>query len=200
MATLHQPTVSYDALSKAFHWTTVALVVAVFVLAIAPGLVEGSMTLHKSLGILLMGVMIARLCWRLTRFSVSWLHEHKSAAEIAAFAVHQGFYSLMIAIPLLGWAYLGYKGQELQAFGHALPPLITGSSRATAALLLELKKYLAYLALGLIGLHASAALFHHYVVRDGVLRSMLPFARHRALEAAAGFGFVQQSASPTAAE
>lgn len=193
MSTLHQPSTSYDGLSKAFHWTTVALVVAVFALAIAPGLIEGSMALHKSLGMLLMALMIARLVWRVTRFSLSWLLGHKSAAELAAFAVHQGFYSLMIAIPLLGWAYLGYKGQTLEVFGATLPALVTGSGRGTAALLLWLKKYLAYLTLALIGLHASAALFHHYVRRDGVLRSMLPFARNRAVEAAATIRFAQPS-------
>ncbi len=179
MTVPHQPAASYDGLSKAFHWTTLGLVVAVFALAMIPGMFEGSTALHKSLGMVLLAVMVARLCWRLTQLRPSWLFERKSATQIAVFAVHQGFYGMMLAIPLLGWAYLGYKGQELQVFGVALPPLITGSDRATAAALFGLKKYLAYLTLALIGLHAGAALFHHYIRRDGVLRSILPLARAR---------------------
>ncbi len=174
MTAPHQPAASYDGLSKAFHWTTLALVLAVFTLALAPGLIEGSLALHKSLGMLLLAMMVARLIWRLTQITPSWIFGPKSIKQIAIFAVHQGFYGMFIAIPLLGWAYLGYKGQELQVFGVALPPLIIGSDRATAAFLIGLKKYLAYLMLALIGLHAMGALFHHYVRRDSVLRSMLP--------------------------
>lgn len=173
----HQSTASYDGLSKAFHWATLGLVIAVFALALFPALVEGSMALHKSFGMLLMAIMVARLCWRLTQLKPSWLLDQKSLRQIAVFVVHQGFYGMFIAIPLLGWAYLGYKAQGLQVFGFSLPPLVIGSDRATAALLLGLKKYLAYLMLALIGLHAGAALFHHYVRRDGVLRSILPLTR-----------------------
>jgi superoxide oxidase len=168
---------SYDGISKAFHWLTLGLVVAVFALPLAPGLVEGSTALHKSLGMMLMAIMLARLAWRLTQITPSWILGRKSFKQIAVFVVHQGFYGMLIAIPLLGWAYLGYKGQTLEVFGIALPALVAGSDRAMAALLFSLKKYLAYLMLGLIGLHASAALFHHYVKRDSVLRSILPGVR-----------------------
>ena len=57
---------SYDAVSIAFHWITVALVLAIFALALFPGVVKGSIALHKSLGLLLLAVVPLRLAWRLT--------------------------------------------------------------------------------------------------------------------------------------
>lgn len=176
MASQQHPTAPYDALSKAFHWTALVLVVAIYLLALAPGLVSGSVALHKSLGMVLLALMLARLAWRLTRVSPSWLFRNHTGIQVIVFAVHQGFYGMMIAIPLLGWAYLGYKGQTLHVWGMELPPLLIGSDRTMAALIYGLKKYVSYIALGFIGLHAAAALFHHYVRRDDVLRSMAPGA------------------------
>src|SRR5215213_9519627 len=56
----------YDPLSQALHWATAVLVLASFALALWPGLVEGSASLHKSSGLALLFVVPLRLGWRLT--------------------------------------------------------------------------------------------------------------------------------------
>lgn len=163
----------YDALSRALHWTTAALVLASAALAWWPGLVKGSAALHKELGLALLFVVLARLGWRLTAGRGGARPGSKGAGALAAKAVHGLLYAMLLAVPLLGWLHLNSKGIGVSMFGLQLPTL-ADADREFAPVLLEAKRWLAYGMLGAAGLHAAAALAHHYLLRDGVLASMLP--------------------------
>lgn len=186
-----QRSAKYDPVSKALHWTTAGLVTAMFVLALAPGVMDGSIYLHKALGMMILVVVAFRFGWRLTRPKRDDASRVKQTPQqLVASLVHLGFYGLLFAIPLLGWAYLGAKGVELDVFGIELPAFtFFGSGRDVAAALYEVKKFFSYGMLALIGLHAAAALFHHYFHRDDVLSSMLPqFKPKDGAKTAAGGG------------
>lgn len=163
----------YDPMSKALHWATAALVLASFVLAIWPGLVQGSAVLHRSLGLLLLFLVPLRLAWRLARGTGGGAAESDGLAALAARAVHGTLYLTLVALPLLGWLYMDLKGTGASIFGHALPTL-AGTDRELAALVFRAKWWIAYGMLATIGLHAAAALAHHYLLRDGILAGMLP--------------------------
>jgi cytochrome b561 len=79
----------------------------------------------------------------------------------------------MIALPLIGWIMLSADGKPIPFFGLTLPPLI-GPNEGLAEQLEELHETIGTLGYWLIGLHAMAALFHHYVLRDATLSRMLP--------------------------
>jgi cytochrome b561 len=79
----------------------------------------------------------------------------------------------MIAMPLLGWLALSAKGAPVSLFGLPLPALI-GPSKALARNMKQIHETIATAGYFLIGLHAAAALFHHYVVHDNTLVRMLP--------------------------
>jgi cytochrome b561 len=194
--------VGYDPVSKALHWITAGLVTAMFVLVLAPRLVSGSIYLHKALGMMILVVVAFRFVWRLTRPKRDDAGRKQTPQQLVANLVHLGFYGLLFAIPLLGWAYLGAKAVELDVFGIALPSFTYfGTGRDVAADLYALKKYLSYGMLALIGLHAGAALFHHYVHRDDVLRSMLPrFGRREGAKSGAGIGLAGAAQRPTGAD
>jgi len=81
----------------------------------------------------------------------------------------------MIAMPVLGWLALSAGGKADAFFGLQLPALIA-SNEALAGQLEEVHEILGTVGYWLGGAHAAAALFHHYVLRDGVLRPMLPEA------------------------
>ena len=205
MTSVRRRPASYDPVSKAFHWTTLGLVVALYTLVMVPGIVDGSRALHKSLGMLLLAVVICRLGWRLLHPKPGHARQGKWTAEqIVARLVHAAFYGLLIAVPLLGWAYLGYAGKELEVFGVNIPPVSDFGDPDIAEVLLLLKAILAWGMLALIGLHAAAALFHHYVRRDDVLRSMLPSLPSRAgrsgAEAVGEFGHARTSQGHSAAD
>ena len=87
--------------------------------------------------------------------------------------MHWALYALMIGLPLLGWLLLSAKGKPVMILGGELPALID-KSRETAKLLKDIHETGATIGYYLIGLHAIAALYHHYVKRDNTLRLMLP--------------------------
>jgi cytochrome b561 len=88
--------------------------------------------------------------------------------------VHWALYALMIGLPLLGWLTLSAKGKPVPfIFGTELPALID-TSQETAKLLKGIHETIATAGYFLVGLHAAAALFHHYVQRDNTLKLMLP--------------------------
>jgi len=165
---------AYDPMSKALHWATAVLVLASFALALWPGLVQGSAALHRSLGLLLLFLVPLRLAWRLARGSGGGGGgEAGGLAALAARAVHGALYLTLVALPLLGWLTMDLKGTGASIFGHALPTL-AATDRELAALVFRAKWWIAYGMLATIGLHAAAALAHHYLLRDGVLTGMLP--------------------------
>jgi superoxide oxidase len=164
----------YDPLSQALHWATVALVLATFALALWPELAKGSASLHKSLGLALFFAVLLRLGWRLTGGTGGGRPDGDGdALTLAAKAVHGALYAALLAVPLLGWLHLNSKGIGVSMFGLSMPTL-ADPDRDLARLLFQVKRWFAYGMLSAIGFHATAALAHHYVFRDGVLASMLP--------------------------
>ena len=86
-------------------------------------------------------------------------------------AMHLLLYAFMIAMPLLGWLVLSAEGELPVWFGIGLPPLI-GVDENLAHELEGLHETIGVAGYWLIGVHAAAALFHHYVLRDDTLRRM----------------------------
>ncbi len=93
--------------------------------------------------------------------------------KLSAKLMHVALYVLMIGMPLAGWLILSAEGKPIPFFGLELPALI-GESKDLAKLIEEVHETGGTLGYFLVGLHAAAALFHHYFVRDNTLRRMLP--------------------------
>jgi cytochrome b561 len=79
----------------------------------------------------------------------------------------------MIGMPLLGWLTLSAQGKQIPLFGLHLPPLMA-EQKSIADWSKEIHEVLGTVGYFLIALHASAALYHHYFVRDNTLRRMVP--------------------------
>ena len=90
-----------------------------------------------------------------------------------AAAVHIALYALMAAMPLMGWLVLSAEGDPVPFFGLTLPPLAP-PNEGLAERVEDLHATVGVAGYWLIGLHAAASLFHHYILRDGTLRRMLP--------------------------
>jgi superoxide oxidase len=93
--------------------------------------------------------------------------------SVAALIVEFSLYALMVVLPILGWLTLSAEGDPIPFFGLQLPALV-GADKPLAERTEELHVSLATAGYFLIGLHAAAALFHHYVQRDNTLKRMLP--------------------------
>jgi cytochrome b561 len=178
---LRNTTERWGALSQIFHWVVVALVITQVILAkIAEGLplgVEKLATLarHKSVGITILLLAALRLLWRWAN-PVPLLPETLRPYErrLANFT-HAALYALLFAMPISGWAMSSARGFPVSWWGLVQLPDFVPASRSLYDTLHETHETLAY-ALGLmVLLHVAAALKHHFMLRDDVLRRMLPF-------------------------
>jgi cytochrome b561 len=93
--------------------------------------------------------------------------------KMLASLVHLALYALMLAMPILGWLMLGAAGKPVPFFGLRLPALLA-ENKDLARQLKEVHQTIGTVGYFLIGTHALAALFHHYISRDNTLRRMLP--------------------------
>jgi cytochrome b561 len=170
---------SYNAVSIGLHWLTVVLFVAAYsTIELRELFPKGSDArdamkwCHESVGLSIFILAGLRLLIRLVarpRFPKEthpWLRALSGAS-------HAALYLLMITLPLIGWIMLSADGKTIPFFSVNLPPLIARDENL-AGQLEELHETIGTLGYWLIGLHASAALFHHYVLRDKTLWRMLP--------------------------
>jgi cytochrome b561 len=171
---------NYDRTTIVLHWLTVALTIALFALAESWSFLQhGSplrkefQSLHISLGILLAVVLAVRLGWRATRgrrlpAAVTGLQ------ELAAKAMHYALYLLLTVQVVLGFLYRWAQGEAFMFFG--LFPIQFAASKSSALddAFGSYHNTVAWLIIILAGLHAAAALIHYYILKDGVLESMLP--------------------------
>lgn len=169
----------YGKVSILLHWITLALLVGVYAcIELRELFPKGSdpremlKTWHFMLGLTVFILVWARLVARLIGPTPAivppiprWQHAIAVAVEIA-------LYALMIAMPLLGWLVLSAEGDAIPFFGLELPAL-TAPNEPLAERAEEIHETIGTVGYFLIGLHAAAALFHHYVQRDNTLRRML---------------------------
>jgi len=93
--------------------------------------------------------------------------------DLSAKLLHLALYVLMIGMPVTGWLLLSASGKVIPFFGLELPALI-GANKDLASQLKEVHEFVGTTGYYLIGLHAAAALYHHYIKRDNTLTRMLP--------------------------
>lgn len=131
-------------------------------------------SLHFTFGIIILAVAIVRLGWRLTHREPPPEDGLPPWQNLTAQIVHYLLYALLFAIPVLGWINASWRGMPIVMFGLELPQLVAtrapgwGWTGDVHGLMSN------YLMLALVGLHVVAALYHHYVLHDGVLKRMLP--------------------------
>ena len=169
---------NYDRVAIALHWTTAFLVIANFTLAQTwdwfpkptKDLMEDT---HMSFGVLLTAVLVARLAWR-------WIPGHQVSAleagwmRLTSKTVHFLLYALLAAEAALGFAFRWGAGRPMEFFGLDIPPLIGEIAKPLRHDLREIHEWIGWAIIVLALIHALAALYHHYVLKDRVLERMLP--------------------------
>ena len=168
----------YGRLSRLLHWLFAGLLLIGVPLGITgANLPLGPMqvvvlTVHKSIGVAVLGLLLTRFIWRLGQ---GWPAPLAGPAWIApaARASHWALYALSLTAVLSGWAYSSAVDFPVSLFGlFELPPL-TAPDKALAAPLLSLHRLVVYLLLTLIVLHMTAAAYHHLILKDRTLKRML---------------------------
>jgi cytochrome b561 len=173
------PSSRYDAATMTLHWLTAGLIVALFALAeVWLFLRRGTWLrlelqwIHVSLGLILSVVFILRLVWRFS-FAKRIPHATTGFTHLVATSIHLSLYVLLAVQVALGFLFRWAQG-PVSLFGlFAIPSPIVISLGARHWIAF-LHYYSAWLIIIMACGHALAALIHHYVMRDGILRRMLP--------------------------
>lgn len=176
----------YDRFSQLLHWITALAVILAF--AIEP---EGfgrlmrhggdpatrlSIVLHETLGVSVLVLTGLRLLWMLVRPAPpriampGWMHD---GARLA----HAVLWFLLLALPATAFLTLAGEGHSLTLVGGFRidrMPAIDGLALARMVDWGEVHEFLGEAIVWIAGAHAAAAVFHHRVLKDGVLKSMLP--------------------------
>lgn len=175
----------WGAVSISLHWLTVALVVSLAGIGLLmTDLPNGTnklqvYALHKSLGLTVLGLTAVRLLWRLASPAPAPLAAPAWQERIAR-ATHFALYLLLLLVPLSGWWFNSASGFPLRWFGLVSLPKLSAYDPAMKGLARETHELLFYSLAGLVLVHAGAALWHHYRVRDRTLVRMLPILEAKA--------------------
>lgn len=168
----------YGAVAQAFHWLTVTLVLAAYVLSkgdqysLYSAAADGLRRIHETLGILVFVLVVLRLLWGLIDDMPAngpmprWM-------AVAAKFVRLAIYALLISIPTTAVLGTWFEGIPVTLLGFDIAPQIVRAHRV-GQLIMDIHTTLGEAILWAAGAHASAALFHHFYLRDEVFQSMIP--------------------------
>jgi superoxide oxidase len=174
----------FDAVTITLHWITVLMVLALLVSGLLHAQLEEKswaaslLLVHRSLGVTIWTLTVIRLVWRFTgaqfpEFPSSMTAIHRLGARLSEYAL----YLLLLLQPATGVAQSILRGRPVEVFAWSIPPLVP-KDLALAGIFHETHELGAWCLIGLVTLHATAALIHHFMLRDDVLEAMAPVFRH----------------------
>jgi cytochrome b561 len=172
----------FDRATRLLHWLTAGLVLCVFVLAFSIDLATSRalhtavLQVHRSVGLTVWVVTLFRLAWRQFAEYPDWPSDMPQSMRVAAMASEYTLYAFLLTQPILGILQTNAHGDHVNLFFIGQLPALIEKNRPLAQQLLTVHKAVGFSLLGLIGLHVSAALFHHFWRRDDTLTAMLPAA------------------------
>lgn len=176
----------YSGLQKALHWGSALLIAALLGVGLfMTGLPWGSGTknllyeAHKSLGLVLAGLVALRVAVRAARGAPPLPGGLPAWQRRAAHASHLALYVLIVLVPLTGWAGTSACCAPVKLFWTFPLTLPVGGGMEAGKAILAVHGWLAYALAAVVAVHVAGALQHEVVRRDGTLRRMLPGSRGR---------------------
>jgi cytochrome b561 len=168
----------WGSISIGLHWLTALLIIGLSIVGLVMTELPNSplkmqvYALHKSFGLTVLALTLLRLAWRFIAGAPADLPASR-LQTLAAKAVHGLMYFLLLAMPLSGWLFNSAAGFPLRWFNLVqLPKLFIGYNPVLKDLAHDLHESGFYLLAALLLVHAGAALFHHYVLKDDALKRM----------------------------
>ena len=172
----------YNSVSIILHWVLGAALVAIFIfgaymadLPFSPQRLK-LFNWHKWAGISILVLSALRLLWRLTHPAPALPASIELAMPGWQLKAHQlthvALYALFFIVPLIGWAYTSAAGFPVVLFGLLPLPDLLGADKGLAELIKPWHEISAFALAGLVVLHVAAALKHHFIDRDGLLKRM----------------------------
>ena len=171
---------TFGWLAKTFHWLMAFMIIVLLCVGLYMADLEPSADkwklygIHKATGLVVLFLGLSRLFWRLAnpvpRPNPSLPHWQNKAADL----VHYALYALMILIPTAGFlmSYLG--NYPIDFYGFFTIPALGHENKEWGDFFEDTHSILAFTLIGLLCAHIGAALYHHFFIKDSILRRMLP--------------------------
>lgn len=163
----------FSTLSKLLHWTTAVLVLLMLYGGFT--LSKETVTTHASIGIVILALMIVWLTWNRVGPKRPARVSGPRWQEILSLAVHHSLYACIALQPLLGLLLATTSKYNLVVFGAV--GLQLQQNDLLHDIGSELHEINGFLIAGLVALHVAGALYHALIIKDNVLKRMLPFAK-----------------------
>ncbi len=171
---------SFGYVAKSFHWIVAVLIIAMLCLGY---LLEdfpassgaAAYNVHKCIGIIILALVVLRLVWRWMNIQPGYSSRLPACYKLFVKLAHYVIYMAMVLMPLSGWLMSTAAGRAPDFFGWFYFPM-PGIALNThlAGVMYQVHNTLAVVLIVLISLHILAGLFHHVMLRDNVLKRMLP--------------------------
>ena len=172
----------WGPVSQAFHWIIVLLILGLAIVGLTMGELPKTpkyfwvYTLHKSTGLLVLALVIARLGWRFYAGKPEPVPGTPTWQERIATVTHWLLYGLILLMPVSGWLYDSASGlRPFRWYGLFDVPKLSPPDEALRNLAHEAHEWGFWVLLALVAAHAGAAFYHHYFQRDATLTRMLPW-------------------------
>jgi cytochrome b561 len=181
----------YGAVAMALHWAIAALILLDFAFAMSFSqfnprdalYLRSAYPLHMSTGLSVLALSVLRVAWRAMHKAPALPAQMHVGLRVLARLSHGLLYAFMLVAPLTGWIVLSVRRKPPSIFGlftwPNLPPFAAMPHEQRTSIhdaVLPAHSWISYAGMALVGLHVAAALYHHWVRRDDVLRRMLPGA------------------------
>jgi cytochrome b561 len=175
----------WGGFSIGLHWLTFLLVLALAIVGLTmvelpTGILKVQVySLHKSMGLTVLSLTALRLLWRLLERRPAALAGAPRWQNALATFTHFGLYALLLLVPFSGWWYNSASGFPLRWFGLFALPKLGQFDHAIKQQARDTHEFLFWCLAAVVAVHAAAALWHHYSLRDRTLARMLPWMERK---------------------
>ena len=176
---LHNTPNAYGVIARALHWWMALIVLSLiglglYMTAQPDGDPKWALyDLHKSLGSVIFLLVLARIAWRRISPPPAMPRSMPLSERKIAHAAHVLLYLAMLALPVTGYLDASLGGYHLSFFGLFDVPMLFEKNLPLFEIVVQVHRWVGYALALLILAHAGAALKHHFIHKDDVLRRML---------------------------
>jgi cytochrome b561 len=178
---LKNTTEKFGSLTKLLHWVIFGLFVLQYFLVYRREYFPKEsaeklqyMLLHKSIGVCLLVIALVMLLWRHAGTRPTMPKQMSGLEAGLARFIHLLLYIVMLVMPISGILMSMFGGYNISVFGWYTLPMLFQKNEALGNIMYTTHVWSSYAIIGLVGLHALAALYHHFIKHDNILKRMLP--------------------------
>ena len=170
---------TYAPLTRWIHWLMAVLILGLLVAGyVMTGVMEDGDSkwfvygIHKSIGLIILATIWIRLWWRIQNDEPDLPQDLPRLLQLAGRINVRILLALIVIMPVSGF-FMSYLGDHPTSFFGLFTIPGYGSKHPLAGLMKDTHETAGLALAILVGMHILAALYHHFIRKDTVLKKML---------------------------